>query len=214
MSDIKFTKGDDPLAPGAALTAELEEGLLAVWLEGDGFGGHRAEIIFFKDNDMRQSYSSRNTQDWPELEKVFNRSLWLPEEYAAHGLGADPHPQLVEAFNEYKAEYEAWLVDDEPGYEHDQDAAAIGDVQEVTVYSQPDCMGCKMTANVLDQNGIPYRVVDLTTDDQAREYVMQRLGYRTAPVVETTTGEHWAGFRPDLITQIQPNQPKGTEQSW
>ena len=44
------------------------------------------------------------------------------------------------------------------------------------------------------------RLIDLTEDAQAMEMV-QGLGYRQAPVV--VAGEaHWAGFRPDMISQL------------
>lgn len=107
MQNINFNTSSNPIAAGADLWAETTKGLLAVWFEGDGFGGHRAEIILFKNNDLRDSYSSRDTQDWPELESAFPRALWLADEYGAKGIGTSTHPQLLEAFNAYKAEMEA-----------------------------------------------------------------------------------------------------------
>ncbi|MEB3031789.1 glutaredoxin-like protein NrdH [[Mycobacterium] nativiensis] len=70
----------------------------------------------------------------------------------------------------------------------------------VTVYTKPACMQCNATYKALDKQGIEYRTVDITTDDQARDYVMA-LGYQQAPVV--VAGEqHWSGFRPDRIGSL------------
>nr|WP_201518833.1 glutaredoxin-like protein NrdH [Gulosibacter hominis] len=69
------------------------------------------------------------------------------------------------------------------------------------VYSTPQCMACRMTSRQLDAAGIEYRVIDVSADDPAREYV-QDLGYSAAPVVVVSDDEHWSGFRPDLIACV------------
>ncbi|PWE49590.1 NrdH-redoxin [Thioclava sp. NG1] len=70
----------------------------------------------------------------------------------------------------------------------------------ITVYSKPACVQCTATTRALDAKGIDYNVIDLTEDAAAMEMV-QDLGYRQAPVV--IAGEdHWAGFRPDMIGQL------------
>lgn len=67
----------------------------------------------------------------------------------------------------------------------------------VTVYSKPACPQCSTTYKALDKHGIRYEVVDVSVDDEAREYIMA-LGYLQAPVV-VADGDHWSGFRPDRI---------------
>lgn len=68
---------------------------------------------------------------------------------------------------------------------------------EITVYTKPACVQCKATQRTLDKLGIPYESVDISVNQEAREYVMG-LGYMIAPVI--TVGEdHWAGFRPDRL---------------
>ena len=67
----------------------------------------------------------------------------------------------------------------------------------ITVYSKPACMQCTMTKKKLDALNLDYDVVDISMDEEARDYVMA-LGYVQAPVVEAN-GEHWSGFRPDRI---------------
>lgn len=70
----------------------------------------------------------------------------------------------------------------------------------VTVYTKPACVQCNATYKALDKAGIEYTVVDITTDPEARDYVMA-LGYLQAPVV-VTDNEHWSGFRPDRIKAL------------
>lgn len=70
----------------------------------------------------------------------------------------------------------------------------------ITVYTKPACVQCHATYKALDKQGLTYQVVDISTDDTARDYVMS-LGYLQAPVV--VAGEqHWSGFRPDHIKAL------------
>ena len=39
----------------------------------------------------------------------------------------------------------------------------------ITVYTKPACVQCNATGKALDKNGLDYTVVDITTNDQARE---------------------------------------------
>jgi len=70
----------------------------------------------------------------------------------------------------------------------------------VTLYSKPSCVQCTATSKALNNAGISYRYVDVTTDEQALETV-KSLGYMAAPVV-VTEDTHWSGFRPDLIATL------------
>lgn len=71
----------------------------------------------------------------------------------------------------------------------------------VTIYSKPACVQCNATYRALDKRGIEYKVVDISQDPDALEYV-RSLGYMQAPVVVTEEGEHWSGFHPDRIAEI------------
>jgi len=70
----------------------------------------------------------------------------------------------------------------------------------ITVYTKPACVQCNATYKALDKQGLDYEVVDISTDDEARDAVMA-LGYLQAPVV-VVDDEHWSGFRPDKIKAI------------
>lgn len=72
----------------------------------------------------------------------------------------------------------------------------------ITVYSKPRCQQCKFTCLALDHAGIPYRVVDLTTNAAALEYV-QDLGYSQAPIAVVNDHHHWSGFNPTEIDRLR-----------
>ncbi|NKN07133.1 glutaredoxin-like protein NrdH [Rhizobium laguerreae] len=70
----------------------------------------------------------------------------------------------------------------------------------ITVYSKPACVQCTATYRALDRLGIDYDIVDISQDAEALDRV-RSLGYMQAPVV--IAGEqHWAGFRPDMISAL------------
>lgn len=76
----------------------------------------------------------------------------------------------------------------------------------ITVYSQPAsqpaCVQCHATYRALDSKGLEYTVIDISQNDAARDYVVEELGYRQAPVVVIDDEDHWSGFRPDQISRI------------
>ncbi|MBY5572044.1 glutaredoxin-like protein NrdH [Rhizobium leguminosarum] len=70
----------------------------------------------------------------------------------------------------------------------------------ITVYSKPTCVQCTATYRALDRLGVDYDIVDISQDAEALDRV-RSLGYMQAPVV--IAGEqHWAGFRPDMISAL------------
>lgn len=75
----------------------------------------------------------------------------------------------------------------------------------VTIYTKPGCFGCQKTEEKFASAGVPLTLVDITTNDAAREYVVDELGYMQAPVVvvEDGTGQdHWSGLNPSHIDRI------------
>ncbi len=74
----------------------------------------------------------------------------------------------------------------------------------ITVYTKPACVQCNMTYKTLDKLGLEYEVVDISLDDEARDFVMA-LGYLQAPVVVVGgagSDEHWSGFRPERLKAV------------
>jgi glutaredoxin 3 len=55
---------------------------------------------------------------------------------------------------------------------------------EVTVYTTASCGYCRRAKALLAMRGIPFREVDVTGDDEAREELAERAeGRRTVPVI-------------------------------
>ena len=75
-------------------------------------------------------------------------------------------------------------------------------MNEVIVYSKPNCMQCEFTKRWLHENGIPYTTYDVTKDELSLDYI-KRLGYQNLPVVYVDKKRHWFGFRPDLMEELK-----------
>lgn len=88
-----------------------------------------------------------------------------------------------------------------PTTERGQDASQVqAEAPELTVYTTPNCPGCKMTKRELDKAGAAYQEVDLTTRPDLVEQ-FRAEGLRSAPVVELGD-ERIAGFDPAKIRAI------------
>jgi glutaredoxin-like protein NrdH len=74
-------------------------------------------------------------------------------------------------------------------------------MDQITVYTKPACVQCNAVFRALDKQGISYEKVDISTDRDARDYVMS-LGYLQAPVVYAGPDNHFSGFRPDRIKTL------------
>ena len=83
----------------------------------------------------------------------------------------------------------------------------------IVVYTKPACVQCDSTIRALDAAGIVYTTVDLTTDHDARDYVMNTLGYSSAPIIEVDGDDHWSGFRPDRIKALASAHPRSPERT-
>ena len=74
----------------------------------------------------------------------------------------------------------------------------------ITVYTKSNCIQCVQSKKLLDKLGLEYQTVDIEADEQAYDYIVNRLGYKAAPVItvtddEGTDGTSWSGFDPDKI---------------
>ena len=74
-------------------------------------------------------------------------------------------------------------------------------MERITVYTKPACVQCNAVLRALDKQGISYEKVDISTDGEARDYVMS-LGYLQAPVVYAGPDNHFSGYRPDRIKKL------------
>ena len=73
-------------------------------------------------------------------------------------------------------------------------------MNEVIVYTQPNCTQCEQTKRFLDMRKVDYKPVDITEDREAYDKVIA-MGYKSVPVV-TFGNEHWSGFKFDRLMSI------------
>lgn len=71
-------------------------------------------------------------------------------------------------------------------------------MKQVTVYSKPNCMQCTMTKKYLDDNQIPYTLIDVYENEEALSHI-KSLGFQSLPVVEIEGEEPFFGFRPNRL---------------
>ncbi|MFD0044764.1 glutaredoxin domain-containing protein [Pseudarthrobacter scleromae] len=71
---------------------------------------------------------------------------------------------------------------------------------EITLYSMTVCQPCKATKRKIAKEGMePYlREINVDEDPAARQFLIDS-GYTESPVVMTSFGDEWTGFRPDLV---------------
>jgi glutaredoxin-like protein NrdH len=76
----------------------------------------------------------------------------------------------------------------------------------LTIYTKPsECFGCTKTKQKFVEAGLPFREVDVTTNQAALDYITEELGYSPVPVVvfdRDGTENHWSGLNPGKIQQI------------
>ncbi len=70
--------------------------------------------------------------------------------------------------------------------------------KSVTVYSTPTCPYCKMAKSYLDENKVKYKDVDVSTDRQAAEEMVEKSGQMGVPVLDID-GTLIVGFDKEAI---------------
>ena len=66
-------------------------------------------------------------------------------------------------------------------------------MHQVKVYSTSTCPWCKKTKQLLDDNKIPYKNIDVATDQAARDEMVSKTGQLGVPVIDID-GELSVGF--------------------
>ena len=55
--------------------------------------------------------------------------------------------------------------------------------KEVTIYTTEICPYCTAAKNLLKEKGIDYKEINVTDDDDKREWLRQKTGQRTVPQI-------------------------------
>ena len=71
----------------------------------------------------------------------------------------------------------------------------------VTIYTTPTCQFCKMAKAFFKENNIAYEERDVTTDDKAREEMVEKSGQLGVPVIDVD-GEIAVGFDKSKLSEL------------
>lgn len=55
---------------------------------------------------------------------------------------------------------------------------------EVTIYTTPTCVYCKLTKEFFKQNKVDFKEVNVATDEQAAKKMIEKSGQMGVPVIE------------------------------
>jgi glutaredoxin-like YruB-family protein len=73
--------------------------------------------------------------------------------------------------------------------------------KKVTVFTTPTCMYCNMLKAYLDDKGVKYESVDVSTDQEKARYIAEKTGQLGVPVTEID-GTFIIGFDQPQIAEL------------
>lgn len=71
-------------------------------------------------------------------------------------------------------------------------------MSNITVYTTPSCPWCHKVKAYLNEKGVAFQEVDVSTDDQAAQNMVKLTGQRSVPVVSDGS-QYVVGFDPDRL---------------
>lgn len=71
----------------------------------------------------------------------------------------------------------------------------------ITIYTTPSCVYCKMAKEFFHAHGVAYTEKNVAEDDTAREEMVRRSGQMGVPVVDIN-GKIVVGFDKERFTQL------------
>lgn len=57
-------------------------------------------------------------------------------------------------------------------------------MKKVTIYSTPSCTYCKMTKEFLHQNNVPFEEIDVSSNEERRNEMVEKSGQMGVPVID------------------------------
>lgn len=66
-------------------------------------------------------------------------------------------------------------------------------MKNITIYSTPTCVYCKMTKEFLMKHNVPYKEFNVAVDEKAREEMVHKSHQLGVPVIDID-GEIFVGF--------------------
>lgn len=69
----------------------------------------------------------------------------------------------------------------------------------ITIYSNPNCVQCEQSKKFLERKGVPFEA-KMIADSPEAQAIIDEHKLQSAPVVLTSEGQVWSGFRLDHLT--------------
>jgi len=63
-----------------------------------------------------------------------------------------------------------------------------------TIYGKPDCPHCVRATALLEYNSIDYHYINISSNESARQYIKETLGFKTVPVTVDSDGAVIGGY--------------------
>ena len=73
-----------------------------------------------------------------------------------------------------------------------------GKTRVVRIFSTPGCTGCRAVKEFLRSRNVPFTEIDMAADEEARDFVRERTGFLSSPVVQVGD-EFIVGFDPKKL---------------
>ena len=68
-------------------------------------------------------------------------------------------------------------------------------MSKIKIYSTPTCTYCIILKKYLTDKGVAFEEVDVSQDEQAKKYMIEKTNQMTVPVTELPNGEFVVGFK-------------------
>lgn len=74
-------------------------------------------------------------------------------------------------------------------------------MHQITIYTTPTCVYCKMAKAFFQEHKIEYTEKDVTTDQQAQEEMIKKSGQMGVPVIDID-GQIIVGFDKEKLSEL------------
>ncbi len=74
-------------------------------------------------------------------------------------------------------------------------------MEKITIYSTPTCTYCIILKRYLDGKNVPYKEVDISKDEEAKNRMVEKTNQMTVPVTEIGDGKFIVGFKKKEIDE-------------
>ncbi|MFK8242835.1 glutaredoxin domain-containing protein [Facklamia sp. 252] len=75
-------------------------------------------------------------------------------------------------------------------------------MKKITVYTKDNCIQCYHTKKFLDDNEIPYSLINVTNDEAVKNDLKEHKFGSVPVVVPGSFDKAWAGFQPDRLKEL------------